>query len=539
MKKWSIKALVLLLTVTMFLTACNSTPAPGGTTNPAPKTGGKLTIGAAADILQLVPFLSTDAPSGEVHALIHDGLVALEGNNKIVPALATEWKTSADGKTWTFTLRKDVKFHDGSPFTSADVKFTYDQILDPKVKSNARNNYSSIEKIETPDAQTVVFQLKDVYAPFLSRMTMGIISKTYVEKKGFDKNNYQGYNKEPIGTGAWAFKEWVPETRLTLAANKEYWGVKPQLDEVVFRPIPEASVRLMAFENGEVDYLAGIAPDDVERIKKETNKYTVYSFPQLRYAYLAWNNQYEVFKDPALRQALTYATNKNVIIDNVLKGQGVKAITPYAPSHSFYDKNVKELYPFDVAKAKDTLEKAGYKKGADGFYLNPKGERVQFTTMVDSSSETFKQIALLLQQWFKDIGVDMQIKTMERGAMYDIMDKVIAGELPHKEYQAMVGSMGPGVDPDQTRYLHSTGGLNDFRYSNSEADKLIVAGTKENDPAKRQVIYSQLQEYLAKDLPMLFLYFPYSNNALSKNFTGMTAEPYGQLTYLNRVTRVK
>ncbi len=536
MKKRFATLLVLLLVAAM-LVGCNQTPAPTPTPTPTPaKT--TLTIGSAYDIINLVPFLSTDSPSGDVHSLIHEGLVGYKDNYEMVPKLATTWETSTDGLTWTFHLREGVKFHDGSAFTSADVKFTYEQILNPDVKSNNYKNYTIIESMETPDAKTIVFHLKSQFAPFLDRMTMGIISKTYVEAKGFSTNNYNGYNLAPVGTGPWKLTQWVPETSLTLSANKDYWGTKPTLEKVIFKPIPEASVRLIAFENGEVDYVSAISPDDVARLAAKTDKFTVFTYPQLRFAYLAWNNQYEVFQDKALRQALTYATDKDTIIESVLNSYGVQANATYAPNHGYYHE-VEEKYPYDPAKAIKTLEDAGYKKGADGIYVSPTGLKASFETMVNASDETFTQVALLLQQWFKAIGVEMNIKTMEKSAMYDIMDKVILDGADNSTYQSMVGSMGVPSDPDQTRYLHSEGGLNDYRYMNDTVDALLEAGQKESDPAKRAEIYNELQEYISEDLPMLFLYFTVANNALSSQFTGMNATPYGQLPALNLVTPAK
>ncbi len=523
-------SVVCLLLVAAILFGCNTTPKKEVPTS--------IRIGTSADIIQLVPFLSTDANSSDVHQLIHDGLIAFKDNYEIIPALAETWETSTDGKVWTFHLRKGVVFHNGDPFTSADVKFTYEQILDPNTKSNAYKNYSIIEKIDTPNDLTVVFTLSSAFGPFLGRMSMGILDKKYIIDNKFNTNNYNGYNQAPVGTGAWKMKEWVPETTLTLAANDTYWGTKPILKTVVFKPIPEASVRLIAFKNSEIDYIAGISPDDVAAVAAETKKYTVFSYAQLRFAYLAWNNQYQVFQDKALRQALTYATDKNTIISSVLNGYGVKANTTFAPNHSYYTE-IKELYPYDPAKAIQTLEDAGYTKGTDGIYVSPTGIKASFETLVNASDETFTQIALLLQQSFKAIGVEMTIKTMEKSAMYAIMDDVILNGADNATYQSMVGSMGPEADPDQSRYLHSDGGLNDYRYKNAEVDAMLDAGKVETDPAKRAVIYDQLQAYLANDLPMLFLYFPYANNALSNSFTGMNASPYGLLTNLKTVAPVK
>ncbi|HZW49333.1 MAG TPA: ABC transporter substrate-binding protein [Bacillota bacterium] len=521
---------VSLLLVAAMLFGCNTTPKKEIPT--------AIRIGTAADIIQLVPFLSTDAPSGDVHQLIHEGLIAYKDNYEIIPALAETWETSTDGTAWTFHLRKDVLFQNGDPFTSADVKFTYEQILDPAIKSNAFKNYSIINKIDTPDDLTVVFTLASAFGPFLGRMSMGILDQKYITENNYNTNNYNGYNQAPIGTGAWKMTEWVPETSLTLSANETYWGDKPILKTVVFKPIPEASVRLIAFKNGEIDYIAGISPDDVAAVAAETTKYTVFSYPQLRFAYLAWNNQYGVFQDKAIRQALTYATDKDTIISSVINGYGVKANTTFAPNHSYY-KAVDELYPYDPAKAIQTLEDAGYTKGSDGIYVSPDGVRAAFETMVTTSDETFTQIALLLQQSFKTIGVEMTIKTMERSAMYAIMDDVILNGADNATYQSMVGSMGPEADPDQSRYLHSDGGLNDYRYKNATVDAMLIAGSTETDPAKRAVIYDELQDYLAEDLPMLFLYFPYANNALSNAFTGMNASPYGLLANLKTVTPAK
>ena len=533
------KVAIVILCLAMLLTACGGTPAPSSNTQASTqevKEPVRFIAAQAADIQKLIPFQTTDAISGLVINLISEGLLSYEDDYKLVTRLAESYKFSDDFLSLTFTLHDNITFHNGTPLTSADVKFTYEEAMSDLHGSNQTKEYEFIESIETPDDLTVVFNFHYIYGPTLNRMTMAIICKSYCEDEGFLDNNYSAYSIKAIGTGPYKISDWLVGDRLTLVANTDYWQGKPEVDEVVIRVIPDNTVRLQAFERGEIDFIFGVPVEEVDALAEQSDKFTVLSYPQLRFYYMTWNTQTELFKDLALRQALTLATDKDTIISTLLNNHAQKSITPYAPNHPYYNNDLEEVYPFDLEKAAQVLADAGYTMGDDGILINPGGLRCSFETMVPSNAAQSESIALLLKEWYKTIGVELNLVRMDVAQIYDIMDAVIAGKAPEDTYVSMMGSMGTGIDPDMTRYMHTKGGLNDYRYSNSEVDALLDKGVKLVNIEDRKPIYHEIQTILAADLPCLMIYFPESNNAVSNKFEGMTATPNGQVSLLHRVT---
>lgn len=524
------KLFCLCVLALLLLSSCRQEPASVTTTETE-----TFVIAQKGDILQLVPFRSTDGNSSTVINLIHEGLMAYGPDYSLEKRLAEAYSYSEDGLTLTFTLKEGIHFHDGSPFTSADVKYSFDAARSKEMKSTMSLQYDFIDSIDTPDDHTVIFHLKYTYGPGLDRMTLPIVSQSFIEANDFEAKDFSGYNNVAVGTGAFKMIAWQPDISVSLEANEAYWQGAPAIKRVEVRPIPDSSVRLSAFEKGEVDYMTEIVPDEVDRIAAQTDKFTMLSYPQLSFFYMTWNTRLPLFQDLALRQALTHATNKDEIISSILAGHAVKSITPYAYTHKYYNANIDEPYPYDKEKAIEILENAGYRKGEDGIYISPQGLRCSFTTQVSDASSQIIDIAQLLKQWFLEVGVEMNISKMAIGAIYDNMDAVIAGNKPEDAYESMMGSMGTGIDPDMTRYLHSDGGLNDYRYANPEVDQLLEEGARLIRFEERKPIYDRIQEILAQDLPCLMIYFPEANNAVSAKFEGMSASPYGQIYALKDV----
>ena len=543
-------SLLLFVLLSLVLSSCSNPSSPSASSTPdstqlassgTTSSDVMFTIAQTSDIQKLTPFLTTDTRSSLVIGLISEGLLGYEDNYVVVPKLATSLgEYSEDGLTLTFPLREGVKFHDGSDFTSEDVKYTFEAILNPATKSNQRTQYDFLESIETPDEYTVVFHFKYPYGPALHRFTMGIVCKSYVEENGFAANDYTNYNGSAVGTGPFKMVEWQPSIHVLLEANEEYWDGAPEIKKVRIRPIPDNSVRLAAFEQGEVDFVFSVTPEEVERISAN-EEITLFSYPPLTVSYMTLNTQYGLLSDLALRQAITYATDKQTIIDAVLMGYGQLAVTPYAPSHEYYKSDIGEPYPFDPAKAIETLENAGYTKGNDGIYVTPNGERASFKTFctTDANPVITSAVAQLIQAYLKDVGIELEIVSITQAELYDLMDAVIAGVRPESDYPSMIGGMSGSADPDIIRTWHSKGQLNDYRYMNPELDALLEQGTELFTYEDRKPVYDQVQELLATDLPCLFLYYADTNSAVSNKFEGMNGTAYGQIYKLHKVTVAK
>ncbi|NLY53422.1 MAG: hypothetical protein GX060_02175 [Firmicutes bacterium] len=512
------KAMLLALTVSLLLTGCFGGAQPKDT----------FVYALEADIVNLLPVRLTNVVSTTVSRQIHEPLVKYEDTyDEILPALATEWDMDPSGLSWTFKLRPNVKWHDGQPFTSEDVKYTYEKLLDPATKSVQRANYQVIEKIETPDPLTVVFHLSEPHGPFLDKMSqIPIMAKHHVSVVGMDD-----YNNKAIGTGPFMMVEWVPNDHVKLQANPNYWGGKPAIETLVFKPIPEASVRAMALEKGEVHYADRLTAEDYAKVAK-SNKVTGIEVQSLAFAYFGHNNRNPLFADKRVRQALAYAIDRESIVRDVRKEAAIAASGPIAPTNGeWFNPDVKQ-YEYDPEKAKSLLAQAGWEMGSDGF-LQKDGKTFSFSVILATGDETMRSQGVLIQKWLKDVGIDLKLEFLDWSVMNDRLD--------HREYEAMMLSMTPTADPDQYNYWHSTAidnGFNDWCYSNAQVDKLLEQGRRETDPVVRKEIYDQVQAILAEDVAAVFLYHPKILGGLSKNFTGMTEGPVGQAQLLYKVQPV-
>jgi len=242
------------------------------------KYGGELVIANIADVLRMDPMLITDVPTATIAYQIFDFLVRYNHETKqYEPGLAISWEASEDAKTWTFKLRKGVKFHDGTPFNAEAVKFTIDRVLDPQSKSPLSQDFrDNVESVEVIDEYTVVFHLKNPLASFLDRIIRNqgamIVSPTAVKKYGDDFSNH------PVGTGPFMFKEWIPGERVVLVKNPDYWGGAPMIDTLIFKPMPESAAQVAALQAGQVDVILSIPKESLEILEKDPN-IKVYKMP--------------------------------------------------------------------------------------------------------------------------------------------------------------------------------------------------------------------------------------------------------------------
>lgn len=513
------KLALLLIAFSLLLTGCSSGAKPQDT----------FVYALDADIVNLLPVKLTNVVSTTVSTQIHEPLVKYENTyDEVKPMLATEWSMDPSGLSWTFKLRPDVKWHDGEPFTAADVKYTYETLLDPATKSVRRANFQVIDSIETPDPLTVVFHLSEPHGPFLDKMSqIGIMAQHHVPAVGLDD-----YNNKALGTGPFMLVEWVPDDHVTLKANPNYWGGKPALEKVIFKPIPEASVRAMALEKGEVHFASGLTAEDHAKVL-QSGKIQGLSVQSLAFAYFGQNNRNPLFADKRVRQALAYAIDSESIVQDVRKGAATVATGPIAPSNeAWFNPEVKQ-YGYDPEKAKELLAQAGWQAG-NGDLLTKDGQTFSFSVILATGDEVMRNQAVLIQKWLKDVGIELKLEFLDWSVMNDRLD--------NREYDAMMLSMTPGPDPDQFNYWHSTAianGFNDWCYSNVQVDKLLEEGRRETDPAKRKAIYDEVQAILAEDVAAVFLYHPTVLGGLSKDFTGMTEGPAGQGPLLYKVHSVK
>ncbi|MDD5594475.1 MAG: peptide-binding protein, partial [Candidatus Margulisbacteria bacterium] len=460
---------------------------------PAHDPHGVLRFSLGGEVSVMNPILSTDSVSSAVEGAIFSGLVTVNEKLEMVPDLARSWNVSKDGKVWTFHLRDDVKWHDGVPFSSEDVKFTFDSILNPKVNSVRRSDYiidGQPIQFKVIDKDTIQAILPRPFAPFLVNAGIGIIPQHLLADKDI---NTAEFNRRPVGTGPFIFKEWRPGDHVTVVANPSYYLGRPLLESIIYKEIPDENSRLVALEADEIDE-TDIPPKDHERLKK-TKGVNVFEYDALLYTYLGFNQASPKFADRRVRQALAYATDKKQLVDLIFKGLATPAYAPSAPVSWAYSAAVPR-YDYDPEKARRLLKEAGK-------------ENLNFTILVNQGNKEREKAAVILQQQYKKIGVNVNIRVMEWSALL----KIVNAPKDPKDFDAVIMGWSLGLDPDAYSIWHSSQyprGFNFVKYNNPEADKLLEAGRTAIEKSKRRQIYAKLWKSIAADQPYVFLWYPKS-----------------------------
>lgn len=466
---------------------------------------GILRFSLGGEVSVLNPILSTDTASSAVEGTIFTGMVKVNEKLEIIPDLAERWEVSKDGKVWTFRLRRDVKWHDGVPFTAEDVKFTFDSVLNPKVNSVRRSDYIIDGKpiqFKAVDKYTLQAILPKPFAPFLVHAAMSVIPKHLLDGKEI---NTAAFNRRPVGTGPFIFKEWRSGDHVTVARNPGYYGGKPLLKEIVYKIIPDENSSLVALEAGEVDE-SGIPPKDYKRMKT-VKGVNVYEYDVLLYTYLGLNLANPKFSDKRVRQALAYATDKNQLVSLIHRGLASPAYAPSAPVSWAYSDDVPK-YHYNPEKAKKLLKEAG-------------AEDLEFTILVNQGNKEREKAAVILQQQYKKVGVKVNVRVLEWSALL----KVINAPKDPKDFDAVIIGWSLGLDPDGYSIWHSSQypkGFNFIKYRNPEVDKLLEQGRTTVDRSKRKKIYAKLWKAIAEDQPYIFLWYPKAVAGVSDRVGGLS-----------------
>ena len=480
------------------------------------------------DITGLIPNITTDASSHAVGSLIYDGLVQIDKDLNWVPSMADSWQFSKDCLTLTFKLRKNVKWHDGKPFTAEDVLFTYKTMMNPKTPTAYRDDFELVRDVQVLDPYTVRVMYSQPYAKAVGSWGTAMLPKhllaKYVEE---GKLREAPQVTQPVGTGPYRFQEWKSGDRVVLVANKDYYVEgRPYLGRIVYRVIPSQATIFLELKAKGVDMadLTAIQyarQTDYPAFKQDYNKFR---YPGSGYTYLGFNLKDPRFADRRVRQAFAHAINKPDLIEGVVMGLAREATGPLRPGTWAYTDKVKR-YPYDPAKAKQLLAAAGWSdRNGDGILRNKEGQPFTFTIRTNQGNEERKKIAELIQQRLKEIGIQTDIQTIEWAAF-------LKEYIKQKRFEAIILGWGTGIDPDQYPIWHSSqmgpDQLNQISFSNAEVDALLEKGRTSCHQQERVAAYRRIQEILAEEQPVVFLYFKDALPAVSSRVRGIKPEAAG------------
>jgi len=478
--------------------------------------GGTLTFATGADPDSLDPQNTQSNPGEQVNRMMHENLVRFSAKMQLEPALAESWLASKDGLTWTFKLRKGVKFHDGTPFDAKAVKYFFDRVLGDEKPFKASLYTPVVQGAEVIDDSTVRVILKQPFGAFLFIMAHSagaIVSPAAHQKWGKDLALH------PVGTGPFKFVEWMKGDRVTMERNDGYWGGAPNLDRVVVKTVREDQARVLMLESGDADLIVNIPTEEIPRLRKDA-RFTIESSPTARALFIAINVKKKPFDDVRVRQALNYAVNRDAIVKELFQNNAQVVASHVSPLQNGYAQLAG--YPYDPKKSKELLAQAG-QPALKVKLWSPKGRFVKDY-----------ELAQAVQQDLAAVGVEATLSTMEWGA-YLAATKTPAEQTPRELFllgwSPSTGEARWGTFP----ILHSSQlapkGDNRGFFVSRGLDEAIDKATLATTDQARLGALREAQQIAIKEAPYIFLISPNMIVGTSKKVRGVMNLPL-ELTYL-------
>lgn len=476
-----------------------------------------------ADAVRLDPATITDNESINSCNQIFETLVRFsKDGKKIEPLLATSWEFDEPASTWTFHLRENVKFHDGTPFNADAVLFSLIRQKDPShpyaVANGAfwKSSFSQVEEIRKIDDRTVSIKLSQPYAPFLSLMANNLammISPAAMQKAGAD-----GFNLNPVGTGPYRLEEWKKNERIVLQENPDYWGKKPATPRVIIRSIPDNTARVMALLAGEIHGMDGVTPDSIKILQdKKSPDIKMLSAPGLNTGFLAMNTRKKPFDDVRVRRAVAHAIDVDRIISETYRGMGTRAKGLVPPTLWGYNAAVKP-YEHDPEKSRKLLAEAGLPNGFETELWYMSVPRIYLPDC--------KLVAQIVQGDLAKVGINVKLVTYDWGTY---VEKAMKFEHP----MCFLGRSADYIDPDAFLYAPFVSGsiFNFPNWSDGEYDGLAKEARKISDQEKRIALYEKAQERVNDQMPMVTI--AHGNNVvlLRKEVAGFYLHPTAQFWF--------
>lgn len=490
------------------------------------------------------PVLYDEEYDAAVIELVFSKLFKMDENLNLVPSLAKSYKVSEDNLTLTFELRDDVKWHDGTPFTGEDVVFTFTSMAHPDYTGP---RYGEVEKIvgakefhdgtadnvsgiTLVDEYTVSFEFTEVFAPGLVRIgaDRGIIPKhiwSEIPVKDW-KESAEALNN-PIGTGAYKIKEFVPGQYVELEVFEDFFGDKAKTDTFIFK-VANQDTAMAELVNGDIDIadISSLKAEDLAELENAGIK--IVSYAGKSYQYMGFNLRQDRLQDKNVRQAIFYAIDRNAIVDKLMDGNGIVLNAPLVPTGWAYPSEGLNPYEFSPEKAIELLTEAGYEdRDGDGWVEDADGNKLALTLKYPIGNKTREQSAPVIQKYLKDIGIEVELRNMEFGAL---LDEVMSN---HDFDMYLLGS-SLSLDPDPKPIWHSDAASDEIGnaawnivgFRNDEADKYIMDGLATLEIAERSKAYQKFCEIVNEEAPQVYLYAPSVVKAYNPNLKNFNPATY-------------
>jgi peptide/nickel transport system substrate-binding protein len=510
----------LRIFLTILLSVCIIAGCRGG--NREKYSPDTLVAAITSEPKNLNPVFLSDLVSYTVSGLIFNGLTKFDKDMKITGDLAASWDILQGGREIVFHLKKGTLWHDGAELTADDVVFTYNTMVSPVTATHLSGVFGPVKEVKASDRYTVSVRYSKPYGSALESWTAGIIPKHVLQNR--DMRNMSFFDDAPIGTGPYRLKEWARGQKLRLESFDGYHAGRPGIRNLIIRIIPDAATQLMELKAGTVDIMElsplqfgrGTGPDQVS---SGFNKYRTGSF---RYGFLGLNLLDKRFQDKRVRQALSYAIDKDLIISTVFMGFGSRSSGPYPPEAWYYSPAAK-YYHYDPRKALELLEQAGWNRGTDGI-LRKNSVPFYFSILTNYESKENIKTAQIIQSNLKAIGIQADILTLDWQAFrHNVVSQ--------HQFEAIVLSRSYLWDPDIYDLWHSSrtkkGEWNFLSYNNPEADRILESGRATVAAEERKQIYRKAHELLADDQACIFLYNADLLFIAHKRIKGIAQSPAG------------
>ncbi|MBP2680347.1 MAG: appA 2 [Candidatus Krumholzibacteriota bacterium] len=513
--------------------------APGadalGAATGAPVKGGRVTIGVQEEPERLSEILNATAVNNLICGLVFSKFVKYDDQLRLVPDLIEEIPTAENGGispdhlTYTYRLKRNARWHDGAPVTSADVAFTYRVIMDPAVNVESREGWDAVSSVETPDDRTVVFRLSRAFPDFVSEIFFdeSVLPEHILGGETGEAFQRSAFHHEPVGSGPFRFKEWKSGSHISLARSDGYYGEGPYLDEIVFKFVPDENALLIQMETGEIDVFDNAGASFLPRLKTIPGV-AVHLTPTMMYEHIDLNTEDEILADRRVRQAIAFATDRKAIADLVYEGLAEPALLDEYPSSKYYDAQAAGAVRYDPLRARMLLRDAGWiDEDGDGV-LEKDGRDLALTISATAGRLSRERTETVLRDQYREVGIDLKVKNHNPTVFAGSYEE--GGILKTGAFDLALYAWLSSPEPATKEDLYSIrtippAGQNHPRIRNERLTALLEQGARETDEKRRVEVYHEIARILVEEAPVIPLFWYTAIDARAERLMNFKPNP--------------